>query len=44
MKVFEMDFEDIFEGMRIKGHVERSGTVIYIDRNDDNYCWILWDS
>lgn len=37
--------KQIFVGMRIRSLVDpnKLGTIVKIDRDDDNYAWIQWD-
>jgi len=44
MRIRDTDISNIKVGMRIKSLVsDRQGTIVRIDKDDDDYSWVLWD-
>lgn len=44
MRINELTPEQIVVGLRIKGLASgRPGTIVRIDKDDDNYAYIQWD-
>ena len=44
MRICDLKQHQVKVGMRVRSlALDRVGTIVAIDRDDDNYSWIQWD-
>lgn len=46
MKICDLKQDQVTVGTRIRSLTNRNilGTIVAIDKNDDNYAWVKWDN